>query len=665
MIGEKRLLSYFKNLEDTYNSILVKIESAHSLSGLLKSACVSLSETDDIHTAWIIPSAEKSLLVGTIVRDDKSSDDCIPSTITEAVFSASRIVWSRDKDCNLMVMRISCENHVYGVLCVKAKIGIREKAFESLLTSIVLALGAKIRLFELENVRESNNYELLDSLNAAAFVVDSDWKIIFCNSAAEILMGFRKEEIAGSAASDLFVDQAKNYFSEHVTEPMKMMGKVTVEAKLKRKDSPSFSASVHASVLRDRENGLWAAVFTVTDASREKQLEEKAQEMDRRIQQSQKMDALGQLAGGIAHDFNNQLAGILGYAEMMYLQLRDDETLGIYTQRIIQAAECSRDLTRQLLSFTHIGEIEKRPVDIHSIIDDVINVLSRTIDRRIVLRKELKARNAVVVGNSGQIESALLNLGLNARDALPEGGEIVFTTRQERLRESDCNRYPDQPQPGKYVEISVSDNGTGIPPELLTRIFEPFFTTKDVSEGTGLGLSAFTSMTRNHNGVFFVDSEMGKGSVFTTLLPIYQNAEEPKKREPVSDLVHGKGTILVVDDEQLVRSLLADWLDYLGYETILCCNGTEALEKYRNKGGNIDLVMMDVMMPNINGLETFRQLKAMNDSVRVLFLTGYSDNRNFQDILKEGALGILRKPVNISQLSHTLASTMASAKKGS
>jgi signal transduction histidine kinase len=324
--------------------------------------------------------------------------------------------------------------------------------------------------------------------------------------------------------------------------------------------------------------------------------------MEEQLRHAEKMQAIGQLAGGVAHDFNNQLTGILACGELLEAGLEGDPEKQELAEMIVTAAEHSARLTRQLLSFARKGKGRMVPVDLHGIVQDVLALLRRSFDKRIALRTDLAARPSTTLGDPGQLHNALLNMALNARDAMPQGGELTFATRVEVLDVARIEAGRLEVAPGRYLAVDVRDTGVGMDAATLAHVFEPFFTTKDVGRGSGLGLAAVYGTTKAHRGAVEVASEVGRGTTFTLHLPLVE-AEADRQGEEDAPAVEARRRILVVDDERMVRDVLRRLLERAGHQVVVADGGAEGVEIYRRQWHHIDLVILDVMMSDMDGRE--------------------------------------------------------------
>jgi len=376
---------------------------------------------------------------------------------------------------------------------------------------------------------------------------------------------------------------------------------------------------------------------------------------DRQSFHSLKMEAVGRLAGGIAHDFNNILTAVQGNAELLKMGGFNPIERDDMISQILEASKRAAGLTRQLLDFARKGTFRIVAVDTASIIDKTIALLSHSVDKRIKIEVDLQAAPTAVLGDPSQIENALVNLGMNACDAMPNGGVLTFATRNVALDEESCLDYANELAPGSYVEVSVRDTGSGMDPTTRSRIFEPFFTTKEVGQGTGLGLASVYGCIKSHYGNIRVESQPGKGTTFKILLHTAEKAYDDASDAPDRDLVRGTGHILLVDDEGIVRAFAATALQSLGYSVATCTDGKQAVEHFRNHCQDIDLVILDLIMPKLSGPDTFKELKLIDPDVRVLISSGFSRKETTNGLLDEGALGLLSKPFRIDELSQMVA----------
>jgi CheY-like chemotaxis protein len=355
------------------------------------------------------------------------------------------------------------------------------------------------------------------------------------------------------------------------------------------------------------------------------------------------MEAVGQLAGGVAHDFNNLLTGINGYAEMVLGGLDPGSPEADYARQIQQIGVRAAEMVRHLLGFARRGKVQIVAVNLHAIVDEVVALLQHSVDKRIDLRRDLAASTPWVTGDPTQLQNAILNLALNARDAMPEGGELVLATRNELFGGAEG------------VTIEVRDTGHGIPPEILDRIFEPFFTTKEQGKGTGLGLAAVYGCVQSHNGEIQVESGSGLGTVFRIRLAVTEQRSDVLKPHAVPVGAAGsRGPALVVDDEEIVRSVAARNLTKLGFDVLSTGDAHQALAWAAERIGKIELVLLDMTMPKMSGAELFRRLRAKDPRVRILLVSGYTSIPEVPVLLESGHARFLPKPFQLEDLAREI-----------
>jgi CheY-like chemotaxis protein len=322
-------------------------------------------------------------------------------------------------------------------------------------------------------------------------------------------------------------------------------------------------------------------------------------------------------------------------------------------------AQRASSLTSKLLTFARKGKYTVVETNLHSIIDEVIEIFKHSVDKKINIVRKYAATRPVVNGDPTQLQNAILNIAINARDAMPRGGDITFMTRDINIERTSTEKANLALPSGNYLQISIADTGIGISDEIKDHIFEPFFTTKPVGKGIGMGLAAVYGTIEDHNGAVTVESSRDKGSTFHLYLPISETPTSDKLSvEKASAVIKGTGTILFVDDDKSVRKSTKEMLIQLGYSVSTCSDGDEAIQHYREFHEQIDLVILDMIMPKMDGWELFRTLRTINPSVKVLIATGYAFGDTAQDLIHAGALAILQKPFRISELSQTVAKAL-------
>jgi nitrogen-specific signal transduction histidine kinase len=383
-----------------------------------------------------------------------------------------------------------------------------------------------------------------------------------------------------------------------------------------------------------------------------KKVEAEAEQLKAELHQAQKMEAVGRLAGGIAHDFNNLLGGIIGYTGLLYKHIDKQFPKAIdIIDKINTIAHQATDRVSQLLAFARKGKYQVAPVDMQVIIEEVVNLLENTIDKKIKLKYIFNAQNAIIAGDRSQLHSAILNLAVNARDALPNGGCITFITDQVENNKGQDQNYGENIEPQEFLKITVQDNGIGMDETIRTKIFEPFFTTKEVGKGTGLGLASVYGTVKNHNGFIEINSAPGKGTTFIISLPLVRTALPKSNVQPTTQnhSLHS-ATILIVDDVQLLREMVNETLMIEGFTTFECADGTEAIAWYKGHTDECDLIILDLTMPDISGRECFTALKKINPLVKAIITSGHVMDNEIGEILKDGALAFIQKPFESDDL---------------
>ena len=372
---------------------------------------------------------------------------------------------------------------------------------------------------------------------------------------------------------------------------------------------------------------------------------------------AQKLEAIGRLAGGVAHDFNNILGAISGYADLIKQKYGTDPKLDKYSTSIINSTIRAADLTAKLLAYARKGRIEMSAFDLHQIISDVIEICEHTMDKKIVIRQELAASQVTIMGDRNQLQNAIINLSLNAKDAMPEGGEMSFSTEILELSEHSVINPAYNVVPGCYCKFCLSDTGIGMDAATLAKAFEPFFTTKEKGKGTGLGLSSVYGTVKSHNGYIELKSELGKGTRAEMYLPLSKNVEQKASDGP-KEILKGHGSVLFADDEEMIREMASEIIKDLGYSVVTCKDGQDALDYYMTHTGEIDLVILDIIMPRLGGYNCFKAMKAINPGLKAIACSGYVINDEVKNMLDQGAMGFIQKPFTIKTFAKAIQSAL-------
>ncbi len=535
-----------------------------------------------------------------------------------------------------------------------------------LLEGIASDIGATLIRKQTEAaLRESEKrfMEILYASMDAILLIDAD-TFVDCNEAAAKMLGYPdKKQFLMTHPSKLsppFQPDGKNSFQK----ANEMMGTAfekgyhRFEWMHRKVNGDDFPVEVSLTPVAVKGKNVLHCVWRdITEYNRAMEAQGK---MEEQIHQAQKLAAIGQLAGGIAHDFNNQLASIMGYADMLYKSL-EDETLKSKAEKILDSSERSADLIKNLMAFSTKGNYMTVPVNVNKLIEEVTFLIAHSIDRTIKIKSVLKSSSATILGDPSHLQNALLNLALNARDAMPDGGEIVFTSDEVDMEDVFTGEEERQEAAkGRWLKICVIDDGIGMDDNVKNHIFEPFFTTKPQGKGTGMGLASVYGTVKHHNGVINVKSAIGEGTAFSLFFPLLdvgtvkgvadEVKTDSKNAEPRPDTPSKKSKILLADDETTLRDMVFEIISSEGHEVVTCDNGLEAVDIYRREWQEIDLVLLDMMMPEMNGKSAFLEMRSINRNIRAILMSGYSIEGEAQFLVDAGAKGFITKPFDIDIL---------------
>ena len=500
-------------------------------------------------------------------------------------------------------------------------------------------VGVARDITERRKTEESNRRlaVAVDGAGESILITDPQGVIIYVNPAFERVTGYRADEAIGEALHIFKRGIQDDDFYKEMWDTLECGQVWKGEISNRRKDGSAFDEEVTISPVRDKDGRLLSYVAVQRDVTERKALENQ-------LLHAQKMEAIGTLAGGVAHDFNNLLTGILGYAELLKMDVARDEVSAEASDMILRAAERGAQLTKQLLGFARKGKQQNVPIDIKVAVRDVVDILRHTVAKGIKIKEEFAPEETYVEGDPGQINQVLMNLAVNASDAMGDSGTLRFSTRLVNHRERDVEEA--------RVMLEVADTGRGISPELQGKVFDPFFTTKPLGEGTGLGLSTAYGIVQNHGGDIRVWSEWGKGSVFTIELPLTSN--RPKREEAaVRDLCECDG-VLVVDDEETVRSVLVRMLEIMNCRPIAVSDGESALRFVKENLGSLNLIILDWSMPGMMGLECLRRIREMDINVPVLVITGHAVESTSSLLKGFSRVSFLQKPFSLQILAQAM-----------
>lgn len=512
-----------------------------------------------------------------------------------------------------------------------------------------------------QQLRESEQTfrSLFESATDLIYLLSTDGTILRANPVSFRLLGYSEQEMIGRAISDYFTLSSQQSFAEQLPALLRG-GRCLKEVELICKDGSVISTDCSASGIRDGQGHVTGVVAFLRDATERKQAEKERDGLRNQLFQAQKMEAIGTLAGGIAHDFNNLLQVVLGYAGIISVGKDRRSTDLRNLETIRKAAKDGAELVKGLLTFSRQVESKLRPCDLNLELKRIERLLRRTIPRMIEIKLFLADDLNPVRADPVQVEQVVLNLAVNARHAMPKGGTLAIETANVTLDEHYCRVHFDA-KPGNHIQLKISDTGHGMEREVVERIFEPFYTTKKAGEGTGLGLSVVYGIVKSHGGHITCSSEPGIGATFNIYLPA--NVVD---RPPEVDLMHempawGTETILVVDDERHIRNVVEESLTLHGYKVHLAATGKEALESYRAKQEAIDLVLLDLILPEMGGEQCLEEILTINPHAKVLIASGYSTEESRKALLELGASGFMDKPFEAIELLRTVRNTLDKA----
>ncbi|HEB69592.1 MAG TPA: response regulator [Desulfobulbus sp.] len=505
------------------------------------------------------------------------------------------------------------------------------------------------KLEEERSTHEAEWAAAMDSSDDSIYILDPERRIIRANKAFYRMTASSPEKAIG----------------RHITEVVHPHGELepcpVCRAQEEKKDTIIIMEADHpdnpagvpleivVKVARNSTGEPMSIFMSLHDLTEGRKLVEEKRVLEEQLRQAQKMESIGRLAGGIAHDFNNVLTTILGYSELLLITMPEDDSYRKQIEIIHTAGEKARALTRQLLAFSRKQILEMRPVCVNAVISDLLKILGKMLGEDVEIVPCLNAESGIVEADPGQIEQVLMNLSVNARDAMPAGGRLVIETQDVFLDEEYAKIHPEVTT-GPYVMVSVTDFGEGMGEEILEHLFEPFFTTKESDKGTGLGLATVHGIIQQHNGQIYVYSEPGQGTTFKIYLPASDKSLEHKEKKIIA-LSSGGETILVVDDETSIRKFMLHTLQLLGYKCLEASCGEDAIRLIKASEEEIHLLLTDVIMPGMGGPELARRAAMERPSMKVLFVSGYTENAIAHHGILNANINYLAKPVTPTSLA--------------
>jgi PAS domain S-box-containing protein len=498
---------------------------------------------------------------------------------------------------------------------------------------------------------------LIEASPLAIAALDPEGNVTMWNPAAERMTGWNEQEALGRSLP-IVPKEKKREFHALLARAMGGEPLTGVEVRRQRKDGSPIDLSLWTSPLRGHKGVVTGVMAVLADITERKRMEEALRKSEEQLRQSQKIEAIGRLAGGVAHDFNNLLTAIRGYADLLLHKLEGASPMRRDVEEIQKAGERATSLTRQLLAFSRKQVLQPKVLDLNAVVAGMDGMLRRLIGEDIDLVTALKPGLWNVQVDPGQVEQVILNLIVNARDAMPKGGKVTVETANVELDDRYARRHA-VVKPGAYVMLAISDTGTGMDELTKSRLFEPFYTTKEKGKGTGLGLSTVYGIVKQSDGYIWVYSEIGKGAMFKVYLPRFGGPSPEENREKASgSSPNGRETVLLVEDEEAVRALVRSILEGNGYTVLTASDGMEALNVGRSHGTPIHLILTDVVMPRMGGREAAESLAPHLPGVKVLYMSGYTDEAIVHHGVLEPGIPFLEKPFTPDALLRKVRQTL-------
>jgi two-component system cell cycle sensor histidine kinase/response regulator CckA len=507
---------------------------------------------------------------------------------------------------------------------------------------------------ELERLK-SFNESLLENITSGVLALDNNLDIIFANKAFSNIMNKPKDEITGKYISDVLPSQllCKNRLILNIFDILDNGGTRSLD-KFRLPGDNELIVNIKIRGFEENEASGASILLIINDLTAFYNLSEQ-------LERSRRMESIGRLAGGIAHDFNNILGSIMGYASLLQTSANEGSELYVYLDKILESAERAAEQTNQLLAMAIEEKDSSTVFDPIQMVEDVKRLLSRTLDRKYIIQTHIDPATRKVRGTEDKLQQCLMDICLNSRDAMPDGGTLKISTENVHLDREFCSDNIEA-SPGDYVLITITDNGTGIHPEIFNRIFEPFFTTKEPGDGSGLSLSAAYATVKNMGGFIQADSVPMKSTSFRIYIPATSDYSVAELHHLIHQVKGGTESILVVEDNLAMSSTINEILQTAGYRTQSVDNGREAVAIFSKEKDHIDLIVLDLDIPDMGGWETFEKMRSINRNIPVIFSTGYSRRFISSNILKEDITDYLQKPFRMSDLLGKVRSLLDTGK---
>lgn len=496
-----------------------------------------------------------------------------------------------------------------------------------------------------------------DLAPAGMLAVDAAGRVLLANRMCERLLGYQPGEMLGLTVDDLVPARFRGAHAGHrhgfFAEPSARSMGAGRDLFALRRDGTEIPVEIGLNPVQVRERLV--VIASLVDISARLAAERAEREAEERLRQSRKLESLGTLAGGIAHDFNNVLLAIVGYTELAARELPAEGAAREDLDQVLRAAERGKQLVQRILAFSRRRDLTRLPVRLPRVVSEALDLLRATLPSTIEIRTAIDEATPTVLADETQLHQVVLNLATNSAHAMKEGGTLVVRVAAASVNEDLAGRHADL-RPGRYARLTVTDTGTGIPPEVRERIFEPFFTTKPAGEGTGLGLSVILGIVRSFDGAIVLESEPGRGTRVDVWLPAHDEPAVPGTDPAPPEPADGRPHVLFVDDEDVLAKLERRQLEALGYRVTVHTSSVEALEDFRRRPGEFDLMVTDNTMPRMTGLQLAAEVTGLRPGLPVLMVSGYADNADPEVLRASGIRATLRKPHTAKELEAALDS---------
>ncbi len=653
------------------NQLITREREPHSL---IRKVCQLLVDSRGFPTSCIVLCSDSRVrgmaiageerLLGNLreMLSDAHVPECVRQTLARSGATPGKVVTESRSDYpeshmhreehDAATVRLEHEGRVYGALIVALPSGFTSNEEEmELLEEIACDVAFALRNMEINAEKEKSEEDLAESREALKSIFErlrdgvlvtaiESRRLVFANEAMCSMLGYAREELLHMRVQDIHPTDRLPEVVAQFERQARGESPLLTDVPILRKDGSVFEADVSSTTVDLEGHPCVVGVFR--DRTEQRKLEE-------HVQLVQRLEAVGRLAGGVAHDFNNLLSVIISYSEFAIETLSENDSLHSDMVEIDKAARRAAALTRQLLAFSRKQVLELEVLDLNRVVSGIENMLRRILGEDIEVVVRLAGELGSIKADRGQLEQVIMNLAVNARDAMPQGGKFILETSNIEL----CEEYADlhvAVTPGRFVALSASDTGCGMDPATQEHIFEPFFTTKEKGKGTGLGLSTVYGIVKQSGGNVWVYSEVGRGTTFKVYLPRVDTSASEIRRKPGSSVAHGNEAVLIVEDEEAVRRIAERILRAAGYQVFTAASGSHALALCEERGGAFDLLLTDVIMPQVSGRELAEQLTSRYPTLRVLYMSGYADDAIVHHGVLAPGMHFIGKPFSAAEL---------------